>query len=735
MAVAVRSGGKAFGALIAAAVVGAGLLAATPTSAAPAGTGSTPTVSGPAADASPILSSPPELSVPVRDLAVPPTVPGDPGAAPARINPLAAQPDHGTAGTLNRGAVPIDPLISATKSRSSMRTPSTRLVFNGTGNPEGCGTCAPPDTTGDVGPNHYIQLVNATKVAIYNKSGVLQKPAFDLSTLFKSGDCSKFDRGDPQVLYDPLAGRWLLSQFTPNGSNQLCFAISQTADPLGSYHLYSFTTPDFPDYFKVGVWPSGYYVSANEGSYTAYALDRTKMLAGLPATAVRVAGETNLLMPADVDGSAAPADSGGLFYTFKSKDFKAHSVAFDQLQLFRLTPDFTTPANTTFTTVATFPITPFTYTVCGYFVMDCIPQKDTQQKVDPVSEWPMQRFAYRKLADRETLVGNFTVGGGTAAPGAAIRWFELSNAGSGWTLRQEGTQDLGDGLNRFMGSIAMDADGNIALGYSASSATAYPSIRYATRAATDPLGTLQAEQVMRAGTGSQTGTNRWGDYSAMSVDPATERSFWYTNEYYSPTADRDWKTAIGTFGFTAQTINFSQPPNTLVTAGPVRLTATGGGSGNPVIFTSSTPGICTTGGSTGATVALRAIGTCVINANQAGNGSYNAAPQVRRSFRVTATPQLAQVPLRGCVTAPGVIPLVGLRKLMKPACVTNAGQPVRVQVSGVLRGDIRYWTVIRNSDGSVYLRTYGYRVQWRITWSAPAVGNYRAYQLTRSYLS
>ena len=711
-------------------VVCAGLVAAAPaTSAPPAGVVAA-SANAVQVDPTPIPSSGPELSVAVRDLA-PSRGATVGGQSSPRVNPLAAQPDQGLGTTADRGASPADPLIA--RAGSSVRTPAPGLVFDGTANPLGCGTCSPPDTTGDVGPHHYIQMVNATKVAIYNKTGVLLKPAFNLSTLFKNGDCSIHDRGDPQVLYDPLANRWLLSQFTPKGSNQLCFAISQTADPLGAYYLYSFTTPDFPDYFKVGVWPSGYYVSTNEDTYTAYALDRNKMLAGLPATAVRVAGETNMLMPADVDGSAPPANLGGLFYTFKSTNYPKHQVNTDQLQVTRLTPDFTTPANTKFETVATIPIAPFSYTVCGFFVMACIPQRDTANKVDAVSEWPMQRFAYRRLANRETLVGNFTVGGGTASPGAAIRWFELGNAGSGWTLRQEGTQDLKDGLNRFMGSIAMDANGNIALGYSASSASAYPSIRYATRAASDPPGTMQAEQVMRAGGGSQTGSDRWGDYSAMSVDPATDRAFWYTNEYYSPSSLTSWKTAIGSFGFKDQRIAFTQPANTAITVRTVKLVAKGGASGNPVVFTSATPRICTTGGTHGSTATLVALGTCTINANQAGNGSYNAAPQVQRSFRVTATPQLTQLPLNSCVTAPGSIPLVGIRQLMLPTCVTNAGQPVRVQVSGSLRGDLRYWRVTRLSNGSVFLSTYGYHVTLRITWSAPAVGNYRAYSYTRSY--
>lgn len=145
-------------------------------------------------------------------------------------------------------------------------------------------------------------------------------------------------------------------------------------------------------------------------------------------------------------------------------------------------------------TIATIPMTPFVYIVCGFFNFSCVPQRDTAMKVDALSEWPMQRCAYRRLADRQTLVGNFTVGGGSGSAGAVIRWFELANSRSGWTLRQEGTHDPGDGLDRFMGSIAMDANGNITLGYSASGPTQYPSIRYATRMSTDPPGTLEAEQ-------------------------------------------------------------------------------------------------------------------------------------------------------------------------------------------------------------------------------------------------
>ncbi len=488
-----------------------------------------------------------ELSPPVRDLPAARSTRSD-ASAPPRINPLAGERGGGGRGTRAGGEAPADPLAAGSRSATG-RTPAPGLVFDGTANPQGCGTCSPPDTNGDVGPNHYIQMVNATKVAIYDKSGTLLEPAFNLGTLWPSGPCTG-NLGDPVVLYDPLADRWLLSQFYGDpglDTGGLCFAISQTGDPLGSYHLYEFATPNFPDYFKVGVWPNGYYVSTNESAgYTSYAFDRTKMLAGDPTAAgVRFPGESNFMLPADVDGTAPPPDEGGLFYTFKDSVF--HGGGADRIELFQLTPDFAAPGNSTFSLINTFPVAPFTYTVCGFFNLDCIRQEGTAQRVDAVSEWPMHRFPYRSLSDHEALVGNFTVGGGAGDVGAAIRWFELRNTGSGWTLFQEGTQDEGGVQDRFMGSIAMDQDGNIALGYSVSSSTLSPSIRYATRAPDDPPGTLTSEQTLKAGGGSQTGSNRWGDYSAMSIDPATDCDFWYTNEYYNPTSGTGWKTAIGTF--------------------------------------------------------------------------------------------------------------------------------------------------------------------------------------------
>jgi hypothetical protein len=473
-----------------------------------------------------------ELSMPVT--ALPDAEDGAAtGANRPRINPLAGESDAGRRATWTRGAAPRDPLLQRSRGPMS-RTPGFSLRFNGSSNPKACGGCTPPDTIGDVGPSHFIQVVNATKVAIFNKSGILLKKAFNLGSLWSGGAC-RHNFGDPNVRYDPIADRWLLAQFNaPNGDATppfyLCFAISKTPDPLGAYYLYAFSTPEFPDYFKVGVWPTGYYVSTNETTYTAYAFDRSKMLAGdASAGFVR-------------HGTRFPT-GGGLFYTFKDNAFHG---GHDRIELFQLTPDFTAQT-LTFNLLKSIRIAAFTYTPCGFFHLNCVPQKGTNQKVDAIGEWPMQRLAYRKFAKHAALVGNFTVGGGTANPGAAIRWFELRDTGGTWSLYQEGTLDLNDGQNRFMGSIAMDKEGNIALGYSVSSSTLFPSIRYVTRAPGDPLGAMGAEVTLRDGQGAQTASNRWGDYSAMSVDPATDCQFWYTNEYYSTDSAVDWKTEVGAF--------------------------------------------------------------------------------------------------------------------------------------------------------------------------------------------
>lgn len=426
--------------------------------------------------------------------------------------------------------------------RAPGSSPAPILSFEGISAP---GSWTPPDPIGDVGPNHYVQAVNMS-FQIWDKAGNSLAGPHTISSLWtgQANACETSGYGDPVVLYDSLADRWLISQFVGSG-NDLCVAISQSADPTGSYWLYRFPLAEFPDYYKFGVWPDAYHMSANESSYTAYAFDRGAMVAGAGAGSVRFSGGTNFFLPADLDGlEPPPAGSPGLFYTFKDATY--HGGGVDRLEVYALAVNWATPGSASFTLHSTIPVASFNYTVCGFFQFNCIPQNNTSNKVDAVSEWPMWRLQYRNFGTHETLVGNFSVDV-TGSDQAGIRWFELRRVGPNpWALFQEGTH-APDTNHRWMGSIAMDGDGNIALGYSVSSSTLFPTIRYATRLASDPVGTMQAEPALPAGTGSQLVSNRWGDYSSLNVDPADDCTFWYTNEFYPTTSTNAWHTRILTF--------------------------------------------------------------------------------------------------------------------------------------------------------------------------------------------
>ena len=434
---------------------------------------------------------------------------------------------------------------------SSFLTPS--LNFPG----QGYTNVNPPDTVGDVGPNHYIQMVNGGGGAlfrIYNKSGALLAGPISLDSLGVGGPCSS-GFGDPVVLYDRLADRWLMSEFAGSG-NHLCVYISQTSDPLnGAWYRYDFPTPTFPDYPKYAVWSDAYYVSSNENNPAAYALDRAQMLAGQPATSQRftappIAGfGFQAMTPGDLDSADAPP-SGAPGYFMRHRDDEVHNPGsndpiHDFLEIWAFHVDFTTPANSTFTLLQNVPVTEFDSDLCGLVSFSCFPQPGSSVTLDPLREVVMWRLQYRNFGSYETLVGNLVTDVNGADHGG-IRWFELrKEAGLFWSLYQEGTL-APDQHHRWMGSIAMDGSGNMALGYSVSSTTVFPSIRYAGRLLTDPLGVLPyTEGVIVAGSAAN-GSNRWGDYSAMSVDPADDCTFWYTH-MYSPASQ--WATQIAAFRF------------------------------------------------------------------------------------------------------------------------------------------------------------------------------------------
>ncbi len=425
------------------------------------------------------------------------------------------------------------------------------LNFNG----QGYTGVNPPDTVGDVGPNHYVQMINGgggALVQIYNKAtGAPIGSQFALESLATSVNCQS-GAGDPIVVYDNLADRWLLSEFASSG-NHLCVYVSIGANPGGTYYFYDFTTPTFPDYPKYAVWPDAYYVSSNETNPTAYALNRTRMLSGLSATFQRFIAPSlsgfgfQSLTPADLDGATPPpAGAPGLF--MRQRDTEVHGPAGypsqDILETYAFHVDWTTPANSTFTKQSDILTAEFDSTLCGLTSFSCIPQPGTSVRLDPLREVVMWRLGYRNFGSREVLVGNF-VTDVNGSDRAGVRWFELRKTGTAWTLYQEGTYAPGT-TNRWMGGIAMDGAGNIALGYNVSSSSDYPGVRYAGRLASDALGTLpQGEHMLVNGTVSNA-NNRYGDYSAMSVDPADDCTFWFTGEW---NAAGTWSTRIGKFKF------------------------------------------------------------------------------------------------------------------------------------------------------------------------------------------
>jgi len=417
----------------------------------------------------------------------------------------------------------------------------------GLGNYSDC--CAPPDTNGAAGATQFVQWVNLD-FAVFNKTdGSLAHGPTAGNTLWSGfgGPCEISNDGDPIAQYDKAAGRWVLAQPVFSSPFMYCIAISTTSDATGTYNRYAFSMPNFPDYPKLGVWPDGYYASFNMFSGNSFvgaracAFDRSKMLAGAAATQVCFQESSSVpsLLPSDLDGATAPPAGSPNFYM----NFGSNS-----LHLFRFHVDFTTPANSTFTGPTTISVAAFSE-ACGGG--SCVPQPSTNQKLDSLGDRLMYRLAYRNQSGTESLLVNHSVfvSGNKHSQVDGVRWYEIRSPNGTPTVFQQGTFSP-DSTSRWMGSIAMDKVGNIALGYSASSGSVFPAIRFTGRVPTETLGTMEAENTIQVGAGSQlSGLNRWGDYSSISVDPVDDCTFWYTNEYLMNNGTFNWSTRIASFKF------------------------------------------------------------------------------------------------------------------------------------------------------------------------------------------
>jgi len=416
---------------------------------------------------------------------------------------------------------------------------------------------APPDNNGDVGPNHYFETVNV-RFQIWNKTGTSLLGPLNLGTIwagFPGPWSSSLNDGDPIVLYDEAANRFFVAQFSlpnyPNGPSYIIMAVSQTGDPTGSWHRYGFSySYGIPDYPKFGIWPDGYYMSANAFSSGSLnyvgtintAFDRSQMLTGAAATALTFIGSggtTYSFLPSDWNGATTPpAGDPNYFLQLHDNAFYGGS---DGLDIYAFHADFITPANSTFTGPSFIATSPYT-TVNG------IPQQGTGTLLDNLSDRAMNRLDYRNFGTHQSMVVCHTIDAGSSRAG--MRWYEVRKPAATWTLYQEGTYAPADGLERWMGSIAINAAGHMALGYSVSSSGMFPAIRYTGRYATDPIGQMTIpEETIFAGTGSQSGLSRWGDYTSMNVDP-NGINFWYVNQYQPTTSSFNWRTRIANIDYT-----------------------------------------------------------------------------------------------------------------------------------------------------------------------------------------
>jgi len=399
-----------------------------------------------------------------------------------------------------------------------------------------------------VGLTQYVQWVNLS-FAVFDKTttNVILGPV-DGNTLWTGfgGLCETHNDGDPIVVYDKLADRWVFSQFALSltGPFLQCVAVSTTSDATGAYNRYAFSYSNLDDYPKMGVWPDAYYVTFNMfiggiafAGADVCAYDRNAMLLGQPATQVcfQQGPSVASLLPSDLDGhTPPPAGSPNFVMNF----------GVNSLNLFKFHVDFTTPANSTFTGPVNIPVAPFTPFCNG--ARGCVPQSGDSTQLDSLADRLMYRLAYRNFGDHESLVVNHTVG---VDLNSGVRWYEIQSPNGTPVVAQQSTF-APDSNFRWMGSIAMDSTGDIALGYSVSGLDIFPSIAFTGRTPADPASTMGAETTLMTGTGAQTGgLTRWGDYSAMQIDPVDDCTFWYTTEYLKATGSFNWNTRIANFRF------------------------------------------------------------------------------------------------------------------------------------------------------------------------------------------
>jgi len=422
---------------------------------------------------------------------------------------------------------------------------------------QGYTNVSPADPSVDVGPNHVVQMINGSSgsyIRVYSKTGtpIGSQVYFDNFMAMPGG------AGDPIVLYDERADRWVLTEFSASGNN-MHVAISTTPDPSGAYYKYTFNSPGgFPDYPKYSIWDDEYIITANVSSSDIYALNRTSLLAGTAANAQMFTMSNfgtigfQAATPVSLNGTVLPP-SGAPAMVMRMRDDAWTGSSSDALEIWNVNINWTTPASSTMTQNIVLPIAAYESELCGYTSFSCIDQPGSNTNLDPLREVLMNRIHYRNFGTHESIVCCH-VADVNGSDRAGIRWYEIrrtGGAGGTWSIYQQGTYSP-DTHNRWMPTIGLSESGNIGLAYNVSSSTVYPSIRYTGRKVCDPINQMtEPETTVLAGT-SPNGSNRYGDYNALGCDPADGETFYFTAMYNTAS---NWSTRVAAFNIDLCALN------------------------------------------------------------------------------------------------------------------------------------------------------------------------------------
>ena len=414
-----------------------------------------------------------------------------------------------------------------------------------------------------VGPNNLVAMINS-RFKVMTKTGATTFGPVNNNSIFSGfagGVCA--NSGDGHIQYDQLAHRWLFTQPNFSSGYWICYAVSTTDDPTGPYYRYAFSRPLFPDYPRVAVWPDGYYTTTSTGDNviqkTACVVDRTKMLAGLPATQqCFTINNVSFMEPANVDGQVLPL-AGAPALLFAAGGSQLNSVLQDDgIYVYKFHVDWATPANSTLTGPRKIVVSPYSF-LCGGQLVSCVPQPGSTTRLDAQGDKIMHRAAYRNVDGIESIVLQHSIN--TEIGGGGPRWYEFRLDGNGEPQLYQQSTYAPDARYRWMGSIGMDRKGNIGMGFSygggpytlpmTSSSCVPPAcdrvgVRFTARQAGDPLGMMTyADGVIAAGVSSSTGgSNRWEDWSVLAIDPTDDCTFWY-NGGYMPAGATTYNGRIG----------------------------------------------------------------------------------------------------------------------------------------------------------------------------------------------